>query len=265
MQGVLDLFALCESAPRAQKLQDRSTYLAPTKRTRTDLWSFVPSSSCTKTNRPECRTLTISHRRQDDHDCPAARDYTVRSDAADARKVKAAETLSKHFPSHPAKEIAKPTAHTRDLKRPHPSTSSLAPDLGHPPDGPAAVIASSPLTALPSTVGAEGSGEKIPKSKQTKLFDLHLRKLRIGAKPLDSRQRPDLPRRFFEIKHGVTESDTVTGWQGGKALPGLDKVWMHEVSAVFRDCKGGTKSDHAYWQSAGHSSGEEQDLSPRGR
>jgi hypothetical protein len=79
---------------------------------------------------------------------------------------------------------------------------------------------------------AETSEKPIPgKSKEAKLFELQLRKLRIGAKPLEPRQKPDKDRRFFEVKWGVTDSEAVENWkESGKVLAGTEKVWIHQVS-----------------------------------
>jgi len=63
------------------------------------------------------------------------------------------------------------------------------------------------------------------------MFELHIRKLRIGAKALDPKQKPDKDRRFFEIRQGVTSMEDITAWKdGGKASAGVDKVWIHQVS-----------------------------------
>ena len=180
------------------------------------------------------------HRRQDDHSCPAPRDHTTRSDAADARKVKAADILAKHFPHHPAKEIAKPTAHTRDLKRQRPtSPPRLSPGVPTQPiDSSSSEFPPPGADKVDSSAGTGkavsqdiGSGKVASvKSKEVKLFELQIRKLRMGAKPLDPKQKPDKDRRFFELKSGVTDLGAVETWrENGTTLAGTEKVWIHQV------------------------------------
>lgn len=69
------------------------------------------------------------------------------------------------------------------------------------------------------------------KTKEDKLWDIHLRKIKMSAKPLDPKQKADQDRRFFELKSGVTGKDEVDGWMKSGKMPGtLEKLWVHQVS-----------------------------------
>ena len=88
----------------------------------------------------------------------------------------------------------------------------------------------------------------VAKTKQAKMFDIHLKKIRMSAKPLDPRSRPDQPRRFFELRAGVTSRSEVEAWVAtGKMAGVVDKVWVHEVSAVCLAGCCADGSDHASW------------------
>jgi hypothetical protein len=58
----------------------------------------------------------------------------------------------------------------------------------------------------------------------------------MAAKPLFAGQKPDLPRRWFELKEGLTGEELVSAWKGTGKVDGVtQKVWVHEVSRVVSE------------------------------
>ena len=139
------------------------------------------------------------------------------------RKQQAKDVLAKHFPDRAEKEYRKPIAHTRDLKRTRPASPERLPPSLQP-------TAAQPTAQPTSTADTAGERPRA-KTKSEKMHDIQLKKLRMAAKPLIMGQKPDLPRRWFELREGLTASDEVEGWRASGKVGGVTlKVWVHEVS-----------------------------------
>lgn len=75
------------------------------------------------------------------------------------------------------------------------------------------------------------------KTKADKLRDIHIRKLRSLAVPLDPKMRLDGERRFFEWS--IVKKEDVGIWQSDGKLRGkLDRVWVPLVRYSCRCVKG---------------------------
>ena len=164
--------------------------------------------------------------------------------------------MAKHFPDRAQKGYDKPVAHTRDLKRTRPpSPERLPPSLQ--PGLPAVPANAEAATATPR-----------PKTKAEKLHDIQLKKLRMAAKPLIVGQKPDLPRRWFELKEGLTGMDVVSAWRDSGKLGGVtQKVWVYEVRGTVSDCLGclGLSPGDTHRQGVRRNAAEGQDHSATGR
>ena len=74
--------------------------------------------------------------------------------------------------------------------------------------------------------------EKKRKTTAEKMYDIHVRKLRSLAKPLDGKQRPIEERRFFEWTVDL-EGKGIKGWgESGKYEGKLERAWVHTVSPI---------------------------------
>lgn len=175
-----------------------------------------------KTQLIQCR-----HRQQAKHSCPGPLDYTHRSEAALARKSQAQSILAKHFPEAVGRVIPKPPA-GRDVQRPRPkSPEKLPPSLSQP------TVSSNDCTSSSTTIGNEKQEDKKVKTKNEKLYDIHLKKIRSLAVPLDKKQKADgRDRRFFEISLGEAKLVEVDeSWRGNGKWAKVERVWVLSVRA----------------------------------
>ena len=179
------------------------------------------------------------HRSQDAHDCSAPRSYNVLGDAALQRKEKAREVLMKHFPDQPIREIEKPIAHNRDPKR-----------LGQ------GVLEESPPSAVTTSTPNLDEVKPKTKTKEDKVWEIHVKKVKMSAKPLIPSQKDDGDRRFFELKSGVVDPAEVIKWKDvGKMSGVLEKVWVNGVRSSFLPSRALT-SVHTRWKDSRRSAGE---------
>jgi hypothetical protein len=76
----------------------------------------------------------------------------------------------------------------------------------------------------------EPGSQKRPKTKSEKLFDIHVRKIRSFAKPLDGKVKEG-DKRFFECVPGVTDIAKVKNWEEvGKLDSKPERYWVLTVS-----------------------------------
>jgi hypothetical protein len=153
------------------------------------------------------------HRNQGAHDCTAAKDYTIKQDAAAVRKAKAQEVLRKTMPGKAGKEIPKPPP-------PRDTTTKLPPTN--------VTVTADEKDARPATEIVKKS-----KTKAEKLHEVQLMKLRSMAQSLPSGKHVDVSRRrYFEwciAKSGDVESWVSSGkWSGIKP----DRVYADTVSIL---------------------------------
>lgn len=137
--------------------------------------------------------------------------------------------LDKHFPGRKEKGMVKPVAHTRDTKRLRPDSPERLP-----PSVQAEQVAQ---TQGVNSTGQGGEAQEVlvKKTKEDKMWDIQLRKIKMSAKPLDPKQKGDVDRRFFELRAGVTSQAQVEEWEkSGKIVGSVDKLWIHQVCS----CRG---------------------------
>lgn len=155
------------------------------------------------------------HRSQTAHACSAPLDYTARNDALTERRARARELIAQKFPDRKDRVIPKPPPQ-RDVVKARP----LSPDRLPPSLQPA----SPPGQQIDTKIAAA----KPVKTKADKMRELHVRKLRSLATPLDPKMRADGERRFFEWSVGSKE-DAETWRTSGKSSWKLSKVWVPQV------------------------------------
>ena len=170
------------------------------------------------TDRRECSTDGDRHRSQVAHECSAPLDFNERQEAAVQRKSRAQEVLARTMPGFTGRVIPKPPP-GRDVQRIQTNDEEVE-AVQSPPSGDAAT----PRETLP-TKG---------KSKADKVYEMHLRKLRSLAKPLDGSQKPNgVERRFFECATDE-KGDLVKRWEEeGKWEGKLERVWVKTVSLLY--------------------------------
>jgi hypothetical protein len=145
------------------------------------------------------------------------------------RKVQAQAVLAKTFPQHAGKAVSKPPparavdAGSSRMKAPTPSkatTTKRAADQ----------------VALPSAAREGDKGEvKTAKSKEEKLWDIHVRKVKSLAMPLKGGvgiTADQQDRRFFEWGKGDEEALRVWSY-GGKWTGQLERSWVPAVSLLL--------------------------------
>ncbi|GFZ47883.1 hypothetical protein JCM24511_05630 [Saitozyma sp. JCM 24511] len=164
----------------------------------------------------------VVHRQQAAHACSAPEDFNDRHEAFLLRRSHAQEVLARTFPDQAARSIPKPPPQ-RDVVRPPPSATTSGGRLGPSPDLPPTAVSSGTTSQTQTQVPAQTQSKT--KSKAEKLYDMHLRKLRSLAKPLDSKQR-DGDKRFFEWGTGDVENARKWAdsgkWERGK----LERSWV---------------------------------------
>ncbi|RSH92318.1 hypothetical protein EHS25_008733 [Saitozyma podzolica] len=163
---------------------------------------------------PGCgEAFCVVHRQQAAHACSAPEDFNDRHEAFLSRRTHALEVLARTFPDQAARSIPKPPPQ-RDVVRP---PSAMTTSRGS--DQPPTAVSSS------STTQTQIQDNGKTKSKAEKLYDMHLRKLRSLAKPLDPKRR-DGEKRFFEWGIGDVENARKWAdsgkWEGGK----LERSWV---------------------------------------
>lgn len=157
------------------------------------------------------------HRSQKGHSCSGPLDYTKRDDAAQERKRKAQEVLAQHFPEAVGRSVPKPPPPKTIQKTRAASPARLPPSLQEQPSS----SESNPT---------KPESQKRPKTKSEKLFDIHVRKIRSLAKPLDGKVKEG-DKRFFECVPGVTDGAKVKKWEEvGKLDSKPERYWVLAVS-----------------------------------
>jgi len=160
------------------------------------------------------------HRAQTNHGCSAPLDFTARQDAAILRKARAQDVLARTMPAHQGKVIAKPPP-GRDVERIRPTP---IPKLSQP--------SSNADAAAMMAASAPEEEKSMAKSRAEKLYETHLRKVRSLAKPLNSRQKGEGERRFFEW--AVDErGEGFEKWEkDGKWDGKTERVWIMSVTCL---------------------------------
>jgi len=144
-------------------------------------------------------------------------DYTKRDEAAQERKRKAQEVLAQHFPEAVGRSVPKPPPPKTIQKTRPASPPRLPPSLQQHP---------SSSTSAPT----QPESQKRLKTKSEKLFDIHVRKVRSLARPLDGKVKEG-DKRFFESVPGVTDGAKVKKWEEvGKLESKSERYWVLTVS-----------------------------------
>ncbi|KAK6903557.1 hypothetical protein I203_107062 [Kwoniella mangroviensis CBS 8507] len=173
----------------------------------------------------------VEHRSQSTHSCTAPLDHNVRHDAFLERRDKAREIISQRFPDFRDRVIPKPPPGKDVVK-----TQSVKTQTQRKEDN--------RTTELSKSSSGSGSGEGICqdnaavdqlkpkiKSKADRLWDIHLKKIRMTAEPLLKLARNDsmTERVFFEwtmdlmqIQENVRKWKESGKWSGGK----LERGWV---------------------------------------
>ena len=193
--------------------------------------------------------LRWRHRQQDQHACPGPRDYTARNDAAEERRTKAKLLLERNFPGISQKSKPKPPEQKSVVNRKRDSVAIAGP--------------SRLPTASPASVQEAIATEKKPKTKEDKLHELHISKIRSTAVALDSRAQVDDTRekRYFEWSLAETDAKArVEAWVGsGKWAAKPERAWVLSVGVILwghtlSSCVGNT-----VWEGAGSVGGQAED------
>ncbi|OCF77110.1 hypothetical protein I204_02820 [Kwoniella mangroviensis CBS 8886] len=173
----------------------------------------------------------VEHRSQSTHSCTAPLDHNVRHDAFLERRDKAREIISQRFPDFRDRVIPKPPPGKDVVK-----TQSVKTQTQRKEDN--------RTTELSKSSSGSGSGEGICqdnaavdqlkpkiKSKADRLWDIHLKKIRMTAEPLLKLARNDsmTERVFFEwtmdlmqIQENVRKWKESGKWSGGR----LERGWV---------------------------------------
>ncbi|EIW71110.1 hypothetical protein TREMEDRAFT_27039 [Tremella mesenterica DSM 1558] len=159
----------------------------------------------------------VCHRQQDQHSCPAPSSHTARERATQERKERAQQILQLHFPGTTSKpRPTLPPQKDVDIKRKLPSTT-----VDQTVTSSSSSSSSASKLHEPRDVSVEDKeGVKVVKTttKAAKIHQLHLRKLRSLAEPLE-RPKGVEEMRYFEwclcTDHGKVKSWLYTGkWEG---------------------------------------------------
>ncbi|ORX34028.1 hypothetical protein BD324DRAFT_638092 [Kockovaella imperatae] len=162
-----------------------------------------------------------AHRQQKAHSCSGPKDYTVREDAAAIRKSRAQEVLEKTFPGQAGKTIPKVGPKVDDTRIKPSSPPRLPPSL------PPAASAPSPSEPTAESDPGASSGSVRVKTRAEKIYEIHIRKIKSLAKPLDSRQRASDERRFFEWCVDLSGKG-LSGWKAtGKYDGKAERSWAN--------------------------------------
>ena len=139
--------------------------------------------------------------------------------------------MAQRFPNQQPKVIAKPVAHTRDLKHveavkdkpsPHSTSAGTSSTTETPAAGPS-----------PATTSATMPSTAKPKTKADKLYDIHVRKVKMAAKPLDPTQSTMAgdEKRYFETSFRCVEQAIVDEFMAKGSTTGVsrERVWVPSV------------------------------------
>ncbi|KAK8847557.1 hypothetical protein IAR55_005416 [Kwoniella newhampshirensis] len=167
----------------------------------------------------------VLHRAQTSHTCPAPLVHNERHDAFLTRRERAQQVIGQHFPEHKGKVVPKPPP-AREIVRKRPSSPErLPPSLQQP-------TASGSDSSIATSSRGDGSSSitTVRKTKAEKMWEIHVRKIRMGAQPLipgGGGAGTDTEKRFFEWGTDLDRS-RVEGWktQGQKWVAKLDRVWV---------------------------------------
>nr|XP_031860696.1 uncharacterized protein CI109_003739 [Kwoniella shandongensis]KAA5527768.1 hypothetical protein CI109_003739 [Kwoniella shandongensis] len=168
----------------------------------------------------------VAHRAQTSHSCSAPLIHEKRYDAFLSRRTQAQEILAQHFPEQVGRVIPKPPPGREVIKKRPKSPERSPPSVQ-------ATLSSSSTSGLSTSnenaTAQTSSASKKPKTKAEKLWEIQIRKIKMGAKPLSptgSGSVADDEKRFFEW--GVDlERKGVKGWKdGGKWTGKVERVWI---------------------------------------
>jgi hypothetical protein len=161
--------------------------------------------------------LWCRHRAQVDHDCTAPLAHLTEQDAAASRRLRAQEILKANF-SDTKSRIIGPIPVQKDIERKRPISPPRLPPSLLPPE---------------TRKVEERAVPKRVKTKDEKIWDIHLRKIRSLAKPLDGRDGGDSrSKRFFEWGVDETGGGIEVWLNAGKLEVKTEKVWVYTVRYV---------------------------------
>ncbi|WWC86739.1 uncharacterized protein L201_001617 [Kwoniella dendrophila CBS 6074] len=174
---------------------------------------------CTGCQRAYC----VEHRLQISHNCTAPLDHNVRHDAFLERRLKAKALISKQFPEYKDRIIPKPPpGKDVDIRQKLESKdpSNTASTSLHTQKQSQTTISSSEASSpnIPQPKVVEVQVEPIKpkaKSKAEKLWDIHLKKIRMTSEPLNkgsSTLSESIERVFFEWQIDLTQNK-VKNWK----------------------------------------------------
>lgn len=164
--------------------------------------------------------IDFRHRAQTAHSCTAPLAHQVRHDASIVRKANARAILGKTFPDQVGRVIPKPPPAKEDSRKP--------PSRQHPPK---TVIPELGMMNDPGSSGDTAQTAKPVKTKEDKLWDVHVRKVRSLATPLLAESKATGERVFFE--YGLGSSEDVKQWEEGGTWAGkVDRSWVAAVRSI---------------------------------
>ncbi|WVW78264.1 hypothetical protein I302_100217 [Kwoniella bestiolae CBS 10118] len=168
----------------------------------------------------------VEHRSQSTHSCSAPLDHNIRYDAFLERRTKAREIIAKQFPEYGDRVIPKPPP-GKDVIKPQKVSEKLPPSVQQQQESGSTSANAQTQTQVDGTKPTTMTAKPKVKSKADKLWDIHLKKIRMSAEPLLKGARSDslTEKVYFEWAIDLSEThEGVRGWREKGKWAGQGKV-----------------------------------------